>query len=74
MTASTTPTIRNRPTTPHIMTCVEVHPLVFAAASMVRPTGISAPARIALIPISVILVVNDKVNSPPNCIWDPEGI
>lgn len=66
MTASTTPTMRNRPTTPHIMTCVEVQPDVFAVESMVRPTGIRAPARIALIPISVILVVSDKVNSPPN--------
>lgn len=66
MTARITPTIRNRPTTPHIMTWVSVHPLVFAALSMVRPTGMSAPARIALIPISVILVVrDDKVNSPP---------
>lgn len=59
MTARTTPTMRKRPTTPHMIVWVSVHPVVFALASIVRPTGIRAPARIAEIPISVILEVRD---------------
>jgi hypothetical protein len=61
ITARTTPTISIRPTMPHMVVWVEVQPVVFAVESMVRPTGIRAPARIAAIPISVILVVRDVI-------------